>query len=90
MRLAIKIIATLLMFLVLIPSGAFTQKPDLTPPAYPNISRGIGRGVRGNEPTDKLTPELRRLYSQVERGTSRGRGDDESYADVEFSERDLR
>jgi minor extracellular serine protease Vpr len=34
-------------------------------PPYPDIRQGRGRDMRGDEPTDKLTPELRALYDQL-------------------------
>jgi subtilisin family serine protease len=83
------LVAISLIYTLLSPADGFAQKPDETPPAYPDISRGVGRGIRGGEPTDKMAPELRRLYGQAERVSSRGRGGDTSPAEVEYSKRDL-
>jgi subtilisin family serine protease len=40
------------------------HRPQPENPPYPDITQGHGRATRGEEPTDKLTPELRALYDQ--------------------------
>ena len=90
MKLATRFASVYLILTLLIPAGAIAQKPDEIPPQYPDISKGVGRGIRGAEPNDKMTAELRRLYSQVERSSARGRGAETTPADVEYSGRDLK
>ncbi len=62
-----KLVTVLVMLSVLSASVVFVgatqteQKPER--PKYPDINEGRGK-TRGNEPTDKLTPELRQSLCQ--------------------------
>src|SRR6266540_4314843 len=81
-----KLVTVLVMLSVLSASVVFVgatqteQKPER--PKYPDINEGRGK-TRGNEPTDKLTPELRILYGQYTQ--TRGGG-----ADLKFNVEQLR
>lgn len=70
------LVGPLVIISLLVPMAAFSQIPR---PVIPNLTISHEKGVRGNDPLDKLAPELRMLYEQFT--PSRGgepRGADET------------